>query len=74
MKVPARWTTPEQAEQDELSFWRRASAEERLSAVETLREATGRIEGPKRGGEVPLVQFSVARGSGPMRGWSSQPS
>jgi hypothetical protein len=39
------WTTPEQAVKAEGDYWRRCSIEERVAAVETLRQATVGIYG-----------------------------
>lgn len=34
------WCTPEEAIQSEIAYWATRSVEERVSAVETIREAT----------------------------------
>jgi hypothetical protein len=39
------WTTPEQAIRAEAEHWRKCSIEERVSAVELIREATPGIYG-----------------------------
>ncbi len=39
------WTTPEQAIRAEAEHWRKSSIEERVSAVELIREATWGIYG-----------------------------
>ena len=40
MEKVFRWTTPESAIEEEVHYWRERSIEDRVSAVETIREAT----------------------------------
>lgn len=40
MRTDFKWTTPEEATRDEVRYWQSCSVEERVAAVEVIRQAT----------------------------------
>jgi len=49
VKTDFQWTTPQQAERDELAYWRSRPIFERLAAVEEMRRRAGVYDGAPDG-------------------------
>ena len=64
MEKTYRWTTPEEAIKDEVRYWQSVSIEERVSAVETLRQATLGIYDDEAAARLERVYRFVERPKG----------